>query len=145
MNHSPRTDAETSSAWLSALGCRVLLYKSPTPRSSWTRFRISPRAYIMTNHSPRTDAETSSAWPFTLGYRVFIYRRKRITSFTTFYPLVPFKSSWTCFRISPRTWVNQGARSSLLKARCEMLKFAIEREQRQACLSYAEREQIERS
>ena len=27
----------------------------------------------------------------------------------------------------------------------EILKFAIEREQRQACLSYAEREQIERS
>ena len=32
-----------------------------------------------------------------------------------------------------------------VKARSEMLKFAIEREQSQACLSYAEREQIERS
>ena len=31
------------------------------------------------------------------------------------------------------------------KARCEMLKFAIEREQSQACLNYAERKQIERS
>ena len=31
------------------------------------------------------------------------------------------------------------------KARSEMLKFAIEREQSQACLNYAERKQIERS
>ena len=31
------------------------------------------------------------------------------------------------------------------KARGEMLKFAIEREQRQACLNYAERKQIEQS
>ena len=31
------------------------------------------------------------------------------------------------------------------KARGEMLKFAIEREQRQACLNYAKREQIEQS
>ena len=29
------------------------------------------------------------------------------------------------------------------KARGEMLKFAIKREQRQACLNYAKREQIE--
>ena len=29
------------------------------------------------------------------------------------------------------------------KARCEILKFAIKREQSQACLNYAEREQIE--
>ena len=29
------------------------------------------------------------------------------------------------------------------KARSEMLKFAIKREQSQACLNYAEREQIE--
>ena len=31
------------------------------------------------------------------------------------------------------------------KARGEMLKFAIEREQRQACLNYAKRKQIEQS
>ena len=31
------------------------------------------------------------------------------------------------------------------KAHDEMLKFAIEREQRQACLNYAERKQIEQS
>ena len=32
---------------------------------------------------------------------------------------------------------------ALILARSEILKFAIEREQRQACLNYAEREQIE--
>ena len=32
-----------------------------------------------------------------------------------------------------------------VKARSEILKFAIEREQSQACLNYAERKQIERS
>ena len=32
---------------------------------------------------------------------------------------------------------------ALILARSEILKFAIEREQSQACLSYAEREQIE--
>ena len=32
-----------------------------------------------------------------------------------------------------------------VKAHSEILKFAIEREQSQACLNYAERKQIERS
>ena len=33
----------------------------------------------------------------------------------------------------------------IVKAHSEILKFAIEREQSQACLNYAERKQIERS
>ena len=33
----------------------------------------------------------------------------------------------------------------IVKARSEILKFAIEREQSQVCLNYAERKQIERS
>ena len=36
-------------------------------------------------------------------------------------------------------------REGQVKARGEMLKFAVKREQSQACLNFAEREQIEQS
>ena len=40
--------------------------------------------------------------------------------------------------------VSASVRGDVLEmARCEILKFVIEREQSQACLNYAEREQIE--
>jgi len=49
----------------------------------------------------------------------------------------------TRFRICPRTITSEGRREKTVKARGEMLKFAVKREQSQACLRYAEREQIE--